>query len=317
MKKANKKDAIAVLAQKAGKTTEGLIEQALKDVLAKASVDDLQRVGIVSGKPKDGKTDRTRSVDLVTEIFGDSLKKQVAAGVANAVRQMCAFVLHERLYVGLGANFRMNEFYSRAGLRKLVLEMKLVRRRFVKLAKDVDDPKRPYYWRDEYPSMFAKHDLNRIDRLIAKVADCLPRISEADVKAFAAKTKKEVTAMEKRTKGRTCPFDWLTPLLYDNLCKDVLDNGYFEDGRLTIKPYALVTKDDLVSLLSWRYVEMTDHDKALKGPSDRMFPKSYHRECIRDIRRHVGVFPKDIQKEAKALAETLQPDDGERGSGEK
>jgi len=36
--KTGKKDAIVALAHKAGKTPEGLIEQALRDVLAKASV---------------------------------------------------------------------------------------------------------------------------------------------------------------------------------------------------------------------------------------------------------------------------------------
>jgi len=130
------------------------------------------------------------------------LKDQVTEGVIKAVVQICTFVLHERLYLGLGAEFRFDKIFSRSGMRKLVLEMKLVRRRFEKLAKGGDDSKRPYYWRSEYPGMLAKYELKRIDRLIEKVVGRSPEISEADVTAFGAKVKKEVAAMEKRTKQR-------------------------------------------------------------------------------------------------------------------
>lgn len=295
--------AVKQVAETTGRKPETIVEDLLRKILMKTPIDALQKIGLVTGEPKDKDIDLEATKRQVAEEIAREFSFELFDERMRKVASMFDTVLEYRQARGLGAEFSYPYSWGNKDIRKFLLQLLALRKSLAKAARKGRDENKRIVGILRSTDSLAKALLEKTDAAIAALDGKSYKLRAADVKAFEAKQRAEAEKIARKA-ARQQAFDRLTLRQYHTLCFSVLADELFDDDeKLVFAPYPLLTRQDVVRLLVERFKKIARLETDMNGPRQKGFPKSFYKECMADVRRELKEYPADLVKEAKAQFE--------------
>ena len=292
--------AVEQVAEATGRKPETIVEDLLRKILLKTPIDALQKIGLVTGEPKDKNIDLEATKRQVAEEIAHEFSFELLNERMRKISFMFGTVLEYRQARGLGAEFSYPCFWGDKDRKKFLLQLLALRKSLAKAARKGRNVNQLIVGIQHSTDSLAKVLLEKTDAAIAALDGKSYKLKVADVKAFEAKQRAEAEKIARKAARRQV-FDRLTLRQYHRLCFSVLADALFDDDeKLVFAPYPLLTRQDVVRLLVLRFKKISSLETDMNGPRQKGFPKSFYKECMADVRSELKEYPADLVKEAKA-----------------